>query len=222
MEDISVIEAILMICFYIISILFSAIGREILFGLMALKYGDETPKKSNRITLNPLKHIDIFGIIIIPLTLILIGANFMFGYAKPMPVNFDNIEKSTGIKGCLYVSLSGTFFNFLVALSVVSILKLGLQYKFIDYYGLLMNFLLIMLQVNILLAIFNLLPIPPLSGALILAYLGLYFNVTIFARWYNNLEKYGIILIILILLLPPTREIILWVIQSIFVFFLKL
>ena len=222
MNDLSIIDVSITIGFYIIALLFAAIGREILSGLMALRYGDDTPRQANRITLNPLKHIDIFGSFVIPLTLIILGANFLFGYAKPMPINYENIENKTGYRGCLYVALSGTFFNFLVALCVVAILRPGLDYGFISSNGLIMQFFIISLQVNIMLAIFNLLPIPPLNGAIILAYLGLYFKITLFARWYNNLEKYGMILIIIILLLPPTQEAILWIMKNVMLFFLKL
>ncbi len=222
MDDLSIIEVSLVIGFYIFALLLGAIGREILFGLMALRYGDDTPKQHQRITLNPLKHIDLFGTFIIPFTLIILGANFIFGYAKPMPINYENIQHKTGYKGCLYVALSGTFFNFLVALCAVAILRLGLDYGFIQTKGLVMQFLFIVLQVNIMLAIFNLLPIPPLNGALILAYLGLYFQTSFFARWYNNLEKYGMILIIIVLLLPPTQEVILWIMKNVLLFFLKL
>lgn len=222
MNDLSVIDVGVAISFYIIALLFAAIGREILSGLMALRYGDDTPKQANRITFNPLKHIDILGTFVIPLTLIILGANFLFGYAKPMPINYENIKNKTGYRGCLYVALSGTFFNFLMALCAVAILKPGLDYGFINNNGLIMQFFLTVLQVNIMLAIFNLLPIPPLNGALILAYLGLYFKSTLFARWYNNLEKYGMILIIIILLLPPTQEIILWIMRNVLLFFLKL
>lgn len=222
MNDLSIVDVSVTISFYIIALLFAAIGREILSGLMALRYGDDTPRQANRITLNPLKHIDIFGSFVMPLTLIILGANFLFGYAKPMPINYENIENKTGYRGCLYVALSGTFFNFLLALSSVAILKPALDYGLISNGGLIMQFLLIVLQVNIMLAIFNLLPIPPLNGALILAYLGLYFKITIFARLYNKLEKYGMILIIVILLLPPMQEAILWIMKSVLLFFLKL
>lgn len=222
MNDLSVNDIAITISFYIFALLFASIGREIMSGLMALRYGDDTPRQANRITLNPLKHIDIFGSFVIPLTLIILGANFLFGYAKPMPISYENIEDKTGYRGCLYVSLSGTFFNFLMSLCVVAVLRPGLEYGLISENGLVMQFLIIMLQVNIMLGIFNLLPIPPLNGALILAYLGLYFKSTLFARWYNNLEKYGMILIIIILLLPPTQDVILWIMGNVLLFFLKL
>ena len=218
----SLLEIIIFITFYMIAVSFATIGREIFFGLMALRYGDETPRIVQRITLNPLKHIDIFGTIIIPLTLIFMGATFMFGYAKPMPINFLNIQEKTGLKGCLYVALAGTFFNILVAFTIVATLKLGLQYHLIQEKGLFLQFLLIIISINITIAIFNLIPIPPLDGAKILGYLGLLFHSTIFLRWYNNFEKYGIILIIFIVLFPPTRDSILRIIELVIILFLKL
>ena len=68
MDDLDITEVGITISFYVVALLFSAVGREILSGLMALRYGDETPRVSNRITLNPLKHIDLFGTFIIPFT----------------------------------------------------------------------------------------------------------------------------------------------------------
>lgn len=222
MDDLDITEVGITISFYIVALLFSAIGREILSGLMALRYGDETPRESNRITLNPLKHIDLFGTFIIPFTLIILGANFIFGYAKPMPINYENIQEKTGYKGCLYVALSGTFFSFLVALCCVVILRFGIDLGLMQNGGFIMQFFFILLQVNVMLAVFNLLPIPPLNGALILAYIGLYFNNSFFARLYNNVEKYGMILLIIILLFPPTNEAILWIMKNTLLFFLKL
>lgn len=222
MGDLDITEVVITIGFYIVALFFSTVGREILFGLMALRYGDETPMISNRITLNPIKHVDIFGTLIIPLTLIILGANFIFGYAKPMPINYENIREKTGYKGCIYVALSGTFFNFLVLLCSVVILRFGIDLNIMQNGSFIMQFFFILLQVNVMLAIFNLLPIPPLNGALILAYIGLYFQSSFFARLYNNIEKYGMILIIIVLLFPPTNEMILWIMKNTLLFFLKL
>lgn len=222
MGDLSLIEAGIVIAYCIVALLLSAIGREIFMGLMALRYGDDTPMKEQRITLNPFKHIDIFGTILIPFTLIIMGANFLFGYAKPMPINYENIQNKTGYKGCLYVALSGIFFNLFVGFCTIVVLKLIVRFGLVDEGGYVMQFFLILLWINVMLTAFNLLPIPPLNGALILAYLGLCFQSSFFARWYNNLEKYGMILIIIILLLPPTRDAMLWTMRAIFVFFLKL
>ncbi|GAB0172292.1 site-2 protease family protein [Helicobacter trogontum] len=222
MDDLDIAEVVVTISCYIVALLFSAVGREILSGLMALRYGDETPRESNRVTLNPLKHVDILGTFVIPLTLIILGANFIFGYAKPMPINYENIRERTGYKGCLYVALSGTFFNFLIALCCVVILRFGIELNLMQNGDFTVQFFFILLQVNIMLAIFNLLPIPPLNGALILAYIGLYFQNSFFARLYNNVEKYGMILIIIILLFPPTNEAILLVMKNTLLFFLKL
>lgn len=222
MGDMNLLGVILSIVFYMIALLIATIGREIFRGLMALRYGDETPRIAQRITLNPLKHLDIFGTILIPFALIIMGANFIFGYAKPMPINFTNIQQQTGFKGCVYVALSGTFFNLFNAFFFVVLIKLMLQYNIVSEKNIILQFLIILVYVNIIIAIFNLLPLPPFDGAKILAYLGLWFNIAMFARWYNNLEKYGMILIILVLLLPPTRNGIMWIVQNVVMMFLQL
>ncbi|RDU67579.1 site-2 protease family protein [Helicobacter didelphidarum] len=215
-------DIILSIIPYLVAIFFAAISREFFKGLMALRYGDNTPKIMNRITFNPLKHIDIFGLIVLPITLLVLGAPFMFGYAKPMTINFTNIEQQSGFRGCILVAWSGIFLNLFLTFCVVVLLKLGLRYNFIIQDGFIFQFLFIMIYSNILLVVFNLLPFPPLDGAKILAYTGLFFHTSIFARWYNNLEKYGMILIILLLLFPLTQNGIVFLIEAITILFLQL
>ncbi|MWV61426.1 site-2 protease family protein [Helicobacter saguini] len=215
-------DLILSIFIVLVALIISAVGREIMSGLMAVRYGDETPRLNGRITLNPLKHIDILGSIIMPLTLLLLGAPFLFGYAKPMPVDFSNIAKASGYKGCLKVALAGTFFNFFMAFLCVLILKIALMFGILTQGNPISQFIFTLFYTNIVLAIFNLLPLPPLDGAKILAYLGLIFNISIFAKWYNNLEKYGMILLLLVVLLPPTQSFIASSIKFISILFLQI
>lgn len=199
-------DLILSIFVVLLALIISAVGREIMTGLMAVRYGDDTPRLQGRITLNPLKHIDIFGSIIMPLILLFLSAPFLFGYAKPMSVNFSNIAQVSGYKGCLKVALAGSFFNFFLAFLCVLILKIALMFGILSQGNIIWQFIFTLFYTNIVLAIFNLLPLPPLDGAKILAYLGLIFNISIFAKWYNNLEKYGMILLLIVVLLPPTQS----------------
>lgn len=203
--DISSLDIIL-IAFQIIALLIAVIGHEIMHGLVALRYGDESARREGRLTINPLSHIDLFGSIIIPLTLIVMGSPIMFGYAKPVPVNIDTVRDNGGYKACMLVSLAGIFYNFFLAFCCVVILKLGLNFNLINTQSLILQFLFILISINIVLGVFNLIPIPPLDGSQALAYLGLMFNNSTFASLYNKFENYGMIIIILLLLFPLTRD----------------
>lgn len=218
----SVFDIIYSICVMIISLIIAACGREIMAGLMAMRYGDDTPRLSGRLTLNPLKHIDIFGSIIMPIALLLLGSPIMFGYAKPMPVNFGNIARASGYKGCLLVALAGSFFNFFLAFLCVVIIKILLVYNILGQGSYIVQFLFTLFGVNIVLAVFNLVPIAPLDGAKILAFFGLCFNIDIFAKLYNRMEKYGMILLLIIVLLPPSQEAIMSSVRFFAMLFLQL
>ena len=198
------VDLFILICVYIILMLISTIGRELFVGLVAIRFGDNTPLKQDRITLNPLKHIEIFGSFIIPIVMAINGT--FFGYAKPMAIKFPNIQERSGIKGCLYVSLAGTFFSFFSAFFIFLILKIGAKYGLVG--EAISNILLTLSAINVMLGIIHLIPIAPLDGAKILAFIGIMLGTSIFARWYQRLEKYGIIIVVLVLIIPQTKSII--------------
>lgn len=168
-------------------LLFSAIIHEISHGLMAEHLGDDTARLEGRITLNPISHIDPFGSIILPGILLLVNSPVIFGAAKPVPVNFNNLRNPKS--GMALVSLAGPLANFALAILFVIPIKLGLTNSIstpILYQAILLN---------LGLGIFNLIPVPPLDGSKILASLGSErFMHTIFA-W----ERYGFVLIFLLL-----------------------
>ncbi len=145
--------------FLYIVIIFSAIIHEYAHGLMAYRLGDPTAKYSGRLTLNPLAHIDPFGTVVLPIMLLWMGG-FFIGYAKPVPfnpLNFRN-EKS----GTALVGIAGPASNLLIALI------LGLFVRFFGGFGLLATIsplLSFIVLINIWLALFNLLPFPPLDGS---------------------------------------------------------
>lgn len=135
---------------------------------MAYHFGDATAKKQGRMTLNPLSHLDLIGTIMI----LLVG----FGWAKPVPINPYNFNQYR--RGLRWVSFAGPLVNF--ALGFVSLLIFTVLFNIGLTEGLIMRFIMVLAQLNILLGIFNLLPIPPLDGSKILmsylpdAYLGYY------------------------------------------------
>src|SRR5262249_54215251 len=140
-----------------------AILHEVAHGLVADRLGDPTARLMGRLTLNPIPHIDPFLSIALPLILIVTGSPVIFGGAKPVPVDPYNLRD--GRKDLALVSLAGPMTNVLLAiiaallLKVLDVVSLGTITAFIHY------FLLVVVQYNILLGIFNLLPIPPLDGS---------------------------------------------------------
>jgi Zn-dependent protease len=167
-------------------LLFSVIIHEIAHGYVAFRNGDPTARMLGRITLNPIPHIDPIGTILLPLLLLISGAGILFGWARPVPVNPRNYRNYR--MGELTVSAAGPLSNLALAVFFSLLLRLPLG-----------NVGLLMLagfgvQINILLALFNLIPIPPLDGSHILSL----FLPPNLARLYAYLEPVGFILILVL------------------------
>lgn len=150
-----------MALFFLLILYISITLHEYSHGWVAYKLGDPTPKESGRLTLNPLAHIDPFGTVIMPLLLIILSrGTFAFGYAKPVPINpyhFRNPKKDI-----LWVGLSGPAANFGIALFLSLLVKL-------PFPAFILEILVWGVVINLILAIFNLLPIPPLDGSRVVA-----------------------------------------------------
>ncbi|MDD4803558.1 MAG: site-2 protease family protein [Candidatus Pacebacteria bacterium] len=178
------------IIFQIIILIFSVIIHEVSHGAMALAFGDKTAQYEGRLTLNPVKHIDWFGSIILPLLLYISNTGFMIGWAKPVPYNPYNLKNAK--VGEPMVAFAGPLSNIIVAVIF------GLIIRFV----LVLNPSLISLVtvfsyvviINISLAIFNLVPIPPLDGSKIL--FSIFPNRFAFSETW---ARYGIFIIILLL-----------------------
>ena len=180
----------------ILPFIFAITVHEVAHGWVAKKYGDNTAFNEGRLTLNPIKHIDLVGSIIVPGLLLVFlylnnGSGFILGWAKPVPVNpnhFKNPRANMAI-----VALAGPVSNLLMAIIWALIARAGItigtEGEIISYAG------LAGIHINLLLAIFNLLPIPPLDGSRILS--GLLPNY--WAWQYNKLERFGFIILIILL-----------------------
>jgi len=174
--------------FFVLVIIPSAILHEWAHGLAADKLGDPTPRMAGRLTINPIPHIDPWGTLLLPFLLFfLTSGNFMFAYAKPVP--FNPLALRLRRYGAAIVGFAGPLANLIVAFG------LGLFVRFMDISSF-TAFLAIVVYANILLAVFNLVPIPPLDGHHVL-YSFLPDKFYAFKVW---LQKYGFIILIVFLL----------------------
>lgn len=174
--------------FIIVILIMSVVIHELAHGYSALWLGDSTAKYAGRLTLNPIKHLDPIGSVLVPLLLYILPGNLIFGWAKPVPYNPYNLRNQKW--GEAIVAAAGPLTNILIAVIFGLVVRLGaasgiFSTAFIDLAS-------IVVFMNIILAIFNLVPIPPLDGSKIL------FSVLPYhmQRFRLVLEQFGLILVI--------------------------
>lgn len=190
-----------------ILLLYSVILHELAHGWVAYRMGDATAKWLGRLTLNPIRHLDPIG----SLMLLIIG----FGWAKPVPVNLENIPAPERRKGLILVSAAGVTMNMIIAFVAMLLWRLLTP----EPGGLLYNVLYMLAYINILLAAFNLIPIPPLDGSKIL----MGFTPESFNRVLYQIEPFGFFIVLGLLLLgalDPVIKVFQFVIISLISLFL--
>ena len=174
--------------FQFIVLIFSVMIHEISHGLMAERLGDPTARLAGRITLNPLKHIDMFGSILLPLLLVISGSPIIFGWAKPVPYNpaLPDPRKAAG-----KIAAAGPLSNFLLAGVFALIFRAYVASAGLTDFAVLLTMIII---VNLSLGVFNLVPIPPLDGSKVLfSFLPRSHNAHALE---NFLERWGMLLIL--------------------------
>lgn len=168
----------------------SVVIHEVSHGFVAEYFGDKTARYAGRLTLNPFKHLDLFGSVLLP-ALFYISFGFAFGWAKPVPYNPDNLHPRKW--GTFFVSAAGILANFFIALVFGTILRFTGGLGMPDGFYFIVSTIV---MVNLALAVFNLVPIPPLDGSKVLFAL-LPWEAY---RYYEQLERYSLVLLLIFIL----------------------
>lgn len=195
----------------VLILLFSVILHEVAHGYTALRLGDPTARDAGRLSLNPLRHIDPLGTIFLPLLLLLAGSRFLVGWAKPVPVNPYLLRDPK--RGMMLVGAAGPLAN--IALVLLSALALRTLPSLLP--PLAVDLLYYSCSINIILALFNLVPVPPLDGSRVVAGI-----LPPKARaTYNGLARYGFFVILALLYLGLMNQVILPLYHVIFYFLVQ-
>jgi Zn-dependent protease len=190
MNELSLIQRIVV---WILPVIFAITVHEVAHGWVARRCGDNTAYQQGRLTLNPMKHIDWLGTVILPGLLLLSGTGFIFGWAKPVPVDARNFKHPR--KDMAWVALAGPVSNLLMAIGWALLARLGVVIG-VEAISLPLIYSGVAgISINLVLALINLLPIPPLDGSRVVT--GILPNY--WAWQYNRLERYGFIILLILL-----------------------
>ncbi len=191
MNDLTMVQKIVV---WLLPVVFAITVHEVAHGWVAKKFGDNTADRQGRLTLNPLNHIDLVGTVLLPGILLLSGAGFIFGWAKPVPVDPRNFKSPR--KDMMYVAMAGPISNLLMALGWAIIARIGVSLADVQAVALPLIYSGIAgISINLVLALINFLPIPPLDGSRIVAGL----LPERMAWQYYRLEPYGFYVLLLLL-----------------------
>ncbi len=190
MDELSLVQRIVV---WILPVVFAITVHEVAHGWVAKLYGDKTADQQGRLTLNPIKHIDLVGTLILPGLLLITFSGFIFGWAKPVPVDARNFKNPK--KAMMMVALAGPVSNLLMAIGWALLARLGVAIE-IEYITMPLIYTGIAgITINLVLALINLLPIPPLDGSRIVSGL-----LPDYWAWrFNQLERFGFLILILLL-----------------------
>lgn len=179
----------------ILALLLAIIGHEIMHGWTAYRFGDSTAKSQGRLSINPIKHIDPIGSIVLPVFLFVVGSPFLFGWAKPVPVNMHTVIRNRGTNGAIGVALAGISYNFaLVAIFALIYSMMGEPSSLLGIF--VSIFIMQSIIINAALGFFNLWPIPPLDGSQALKYFAMGKKWYGFTAWLDKIYPYGMFILI--------------------------
>jgi Zn-dependent protease len=196
------------IAIYALPVIFAITLHEAAHGYVAKRFGDLTAEMAGRVSLNPIRHIDPIGTILVPLTMfiaskLMLGGGFLFGWAKPVPINFNKLRRPK--RDMLWVAAAGPGANLLMAFFWAAIIKFGIAIPESAYAKPIVLMGIAGIEINVILMVLNLLPLPPLDGGRIAVSL-LPNNL---AWKYAKIEPYGMV-ILLVLLVSGALGVILW------------
>ena len=182
------------IAIYALPVIFAITVHEAAHGYVARKFGDNTAYMLGRVTLNPIPHIDLFGTIILPLIMLLLPGGFLFGWAKPVPVNFGALRNPK--RDMLWVAAAGPASNFLMMIGWAIMAKISTLMGDSSYALPLRLMSGAGIFINAIMMIFNLIPLPPLDGGRVAVSL----LPNAYARMLAQVEPYGLFIIPLLLI----------------------
>jgi len=185
----------------VLALAIAIIGHEIMHGWVAYRYGDTTAKSQGRLSINPLVHIDPIGTIAVPALLYFSGAPFLFGWAKPVPVEMNTVIRHGGYGAAIAVALAGITYNLFLAILSSTLMPLFAQPESMMT-AFIHIFLYQLVVINIILAVFNLWPIPPLDGAMALRFFAAKMGWHRFAGWIEQVYPYGMIVLLVVIATP--------------------
>jgi len=196
---------ILKIIASILALAVAIIGHEIMHGWVAYKYGDNTAKSQGRLSINPIVHVDPIGTIVIPAMLYIMQAPFLFGWAKPVPVNIQTVIRNGGYGAAIAVALAGITYNLILAVFFATILPMFTNPQDLTtaFFTL---FIAQSIMINVVLAVFNLWPIPPLDGSMALMYLAQKLKWYKVVEVYEKIYPYGMVILFGILFIPQLSQ----------------
>jgi Zn-dependent protease len=184
--------------YMLVGLIIGVIFHEYMHGYVAYRMGDTTAKRAGRLTLDPLAHVDPFGTIILPGMLFLLSlmghGSFIIGYAKPVPINPFLFRKPRGI---IWVSLAGPFSNLIIGVIFIGLAGLLNNIQGGNVLGRVVVTFIYIAYINILLFVFNLIPIPPLDGSRVVGY----FLRGEAKSLYSSIEPYGFIIVLVLVML---------------------
>ncbi len=195
-DQLSTFNAIVELLFIIIALIISIIIHEVSHGYVAHMLGDPTARLAGRLTLNPVPHIDPLGSVIIPGLLVLSGAAILIGWAKPVPYNPYNLKNQRW--GEVFVAAAGPAVNIVIALIFAAIIQFGVASGVNPAFVTIATYIV---YINILLAIFNMIPIPPLDGSKVLSGLLPFHLQMRYQEFTGAVERMGMIGIFLFIFL---------------------